>query len=185
MIENLLEAIRTPILERVNLTTTKIAGQALLVKNLDNSLLGKSENPFKKLRRNETVTTNTPDTALVLSIKFSSSNTLVSLTDSTGLPILSFSSGLASLRGKDKTDRHKALTNLLIKVYHNYNSLKYDHNLAISLHLVDVGKEKKFSVEVAKRLFLVSSVKAYDRVPFNGCRKKKLKRKKTARNIRR
>lgn len=117
------------------------------------------------------------DVYVVLLLKFSQSNTLFSVLTSSGKTIFSGSSGSLGLRGKQKTNRQLAVRKIA-------RTLKEVHPFLIefgplsALHIVNVGPSRSFVIKTMKQFFLLTSIKSFDLVPYNGCRKKKMRRKK-------
>lgn len=151
---------------------------------LENKIRLLDEMVFNRLKYDKQLTEHTKNinlpssTFLTLSVKCTLSSTLVSATTSSGNPLFSFSSGLVGLKGKLKVDRQKAITGLLIKAFRTLESVNLGKNIPISLHLINVGKSTIVTIETTKILFLVVSIKSLERPPYNGCRKKKMRRKK-------
>lgn len=118
--------------------------------------------------------------SFILLVSFSQTNTRVTLLSSNGSLVFSQSSGGAGLEGKQKTNRKLSLKKLFFSLQ---DSLKKSigYKTPIALHLKNVGGELKYITKIAEKLFFIRSIKSYDNVPFNGCRKKKIRRKKHAR----
>ena len=113
----------------------------------------------------------------VISLKFSRSNTLFSVTTSAGETVFSGSAGSLGLRGKQKTNRQiavKRIVKLLKEVY----PLLLGFAPLSALHVINVGTHRSFIVKIMTQVFLVTSIKSFDLIPYNGCRKKKVRRKK-------
>lgn len=182
--KNLLYFIKKPVLKKLKLVNPLLENK---IKLLDEIV----SNSSSLLRRTIKLSISGPatypllntNTSLTVSLKFTISNTLVSATTSSGDPLISFSAGLVGLKSRQKVDRQKAVTSLLIKMDKHLRNIGIDQNVLVSLHLTNIGQNTRFVVGVAKLLFLIVSVKSLERTPFNGCRKKKLRRKKTVSTI--
>ena len=117
------------------------------------------------------------DAYSVVSFKFSHSNTLFSVATSCGKTVFSGSAGSLGLKGKQKTNRQVAVKKISRTLKEIYPFL-IEFSPAVALHLVNVGSSKSFIVRTLKSFFLITSIKSFDLVPYNGCRKKKVRRKK-------
>lgn len=108
---------------------------------------------------------------------FSLSNTVLHVSDATGNLKFSCSSGLIDLQGKQKVVRRLALTrffNILSSA--KSNLLK---NNPVALHLKNVSGSNKFLIiKKLKSKFFIKIIKNFDLTAYNGCRKKKERRKR-------
>lgn len=115
----------------------------------------------------------------ILLISFSKSNTNVTLLTSSGKILFSQSAGCVGLVGKQKRNRQLAVRQLLRLLKEKLDILfPNEEFLPISLQLSRVGSSKQALIKLASSFFVISSLKLLNLTPFNGCRKKKLKRKK-------
>lgn len=120
--------------------------------------------------------------AAVLRITFTQSNTWLAFSDSLGHVIFSKPSGVVGLKGKSKLNRHLAVKKLMLNLNKQEALTEYG---PVALHMRNVGTRGTSIFKTVKAFAAVASVKTYDTVPFNGCRKKKLKRKKISNIIKR
>ena len=182
--KTLLYFIKKPVLKKLKLVNPLLENKIRLL----DEIVSNSSRLLKRtvklpISGAATLHLSNTNTSLTVSLKFTTSNTLVSATTSSGDPLISFSAGLVGLKSRQKIDRQKAVTSLLIKMDKHLRSIGIDQNVLVSLHLTNVGPNTRFAVGVAKLLFLIVSVKSLERAPFNGCRKKKIRRKKTVSTI--
>nr|QYJ09264.1 ribosomal protein S11 [Pleurosigma sp. mgcode 4] len=108
---------------------------------------------------------------------FSLSNTVLHISDATGNLKLSCSAGLIDLQGKQKVVRRLALTR-----FFNILSLaksKFLKNNPVALHFKNVNGSNKFLiVKKLKQKFFIKTIKTFDLNAYNGCRKRKERRKR-------
>lgn len=108
---------------------------------------------------------------------FSLSNTVLHINDATGNLKMSFSAGLIDLQGKQKIVRRLALTR-----FFNVLSLaksKFLKKNPVAIHFKNVSSSNKFLiVKKLKKKFFIKVIKTFDLVAYNGCRKKKKRRKR-------
>jgi ribosomal protein S11 len=111
----------------------------------------------------------------IIDITFSRSNTFLNVTDSSGNLKFFSSSGHFSLKGKNKKFRF----NVFKHIYRTLlTKLKFLKNKPIALHLKNVGSNKFWIIKKLKTKFFIKIIKIFNIFPFNGCRKKKVRRKK-------
>lgn len=108
---------------------------------------------------------------------FSVSNTVLHISDATGNLKISCSAGLIDLQGKQKTVRRLALTR-----FFNILSLakfKFLKNNPVALHFKNVNGSNKFLiVKKLKQKLFIKMIKTFDLNAYNGCRKRKERRKR-------
>ncbi len=87
-----------------------------------------------------------------------------------------YSAGLLNLKGKQKTIRKV----VLIKLFNLLNllKLKFIKNSPIALHLKNVGSNKFLILKKLKQKFFIKIIKTFELNAYNGCRKKKEKKKR-------
>lgn len=108
---------------------------------------------------------------------FSMSNTILHISDATGNLKISCSAGVINLQGKQKVVRRLVLTR-----FFNIVSLaksKFLKKNPIALHFKNVSGSNKFLiVKKLKQKLFVKIIKSFDLYAYNGCRKKKERRKR-------
>lgn len=108
---------------------------------------------------------------------FSLSNTVLHISDATGNLKISCSAGLIDLQGKQKVVRRLALMR-----FFNILSLaksKFVKKNPVALHFKNVSGSNKFLiVKTLKQKFFIRIIKTFDLEAYNGCRKRKERRKK-------
>ena len=111
----------------------------------------------------------------IIDISFSRSNTLLHVMDSSGRLKFFCSAGDLFYTGKSKKSRVsvlKAMIRVLIR------KLKFLQNKPIALHLKNVRFRKFWIVKKLKKKFFIKVVRSFNLYPHNGCRKRKVRRKK-------
>jgi ribosomal protein S11 len=116
----------------------------------------------------------------IIDISFSRSNTLLHVMDSSGILKFFCSAGDLSYTGKSKKARVsvlKAMIRILVR------KLKFLQNKPIALHLKNVRFRKFWIVKRLKKKFFIKVVRSFNLYPHNGCRKRKIRRKKIKKKI--
>lgn len=111
----------------------------------------------------------------VINLSFLRANTTVHVSDVKGNVKLFYSAGSVDLTGKQKRKRRVAVSKLISLI------LKKSSFLAtkpIALHLNNVSYYKGFIVDRLKNVLYIRIIKSFNQTPYNGCRKRKLRRKK-------
>ena len=111
----------------------------------------------------------------IIDITFSKTNTLLHVMDFAGNLKFYCSAGKLQYTGKNKKSRRlivKDLYKILI------SNLDYLNNQPIALHFKNVGSARFSITRLLKKKFFIQVVKVFSTYVYNGCRKKKLRRKK-------
>lgn len=111
----------------------------------------------------------------IINIFFSQSNTLINITNITGKLIFMYSAGNFKFKGKRKKSRVfvlKTMLNFLIV------KLKFLRKKPIALHFKNIGFFKYWIIKKLKKKFFIKLIKNFSSFSHNGCRKKKIQRKK-------
>jgi len=127
---------------------------------------------MQELEKSKYVTQNLVN--YVMNIQMSATNTLISLTDSKGNPVVSLSGGSINLKKRQKRLQPLALVNIL-----KFLLLKarFLHNKTIAVHFKNVKTYyESMVIKMLKRVLFIKSIKSYNLQPHNGCRPKKMKR---------
>jgi ribosomal protein S11 len=111
----------------------------------------------------------------IIDITFSKSNTLIHVMDFSGNLKFFCSAGQVNYKGKSKKSRYSVIRDLYRVLV---VKLKFLKNKPIALHLKNTGSAKLWIIRLFKKKFFIKSVKSFTKYPHNGCRKKKLTRKK-------
>lgn len=111
----------------------------------------------------------------VINISFLKANTTLHVSDIKGNMKLFYSAGSVGLAGKQKRKRRIAVSKLISLLLKKATFL---NKKPIALHLNNVNFYKNLIVSKLKRTFYIRLIKNFTQTPYNGCRKKKLRRKK-------
>lgn len=111
----------------------------------------------------------------IITITFLKANTNINVSDIKGNVKLSFNSGSVNLIGKQKKQRLKAVSRLLSLLVKKAAFLK---NYPVAIHLQNVNFYKFLIIKKLKVNFFIRFVQSFNLSPYNGCRKKKVRRKK-------
>jgi len=111
----------------------------------------------------------------IVKIRFSKSNTLFEVIDCFGKLKFFCSAGCLAFNGKTKKSRIlvlKSTISFLLK------KIKFLKNRAITIHLNNVGFRRIWILKKLEKFFFFKSVTGFSSYSYNGCRKKKTRRKK-------
>nr|YP_010133767.1 ribosomal protein S11 [Nitzschia supralitorea]QWM93257.1 ribosomal protein S11 [Nitzschia supralitorea] len=111
----------------------------------------------------------------IINISFLKANTTIHVSDIQGNLKFFYSAGSVELTGKQKRKRRIALSKLISLLLKKATFLG---SKPIALHLKNVNFYKSLIVRKLKRNLYIKIIKIFDQTPYNGCRKKKLRRKK-------
>lgn len=111
----------------------------------------------------------------IIDITFTNSNTFLHVMDSSGKLLNFFSAGCFNIKGKNKKSRFNVFKHFYFILTTRLGFLK---NKPLALHLKNVGFNKFWIIKKLKTKFFIKLVKVFNLFPFNGCRKKKIRRKK-------
>ena len=111
----------------------------------------------------------------IITVAFLKANTNINVSDIKGNVKFSFTSGSVNLIGKQKKNRLKSVSRLVSLLSKKAAFLK---NYPVSIHLLNVNSYKFLTLKKLKENFFIRLVKSFNLPPYNGCRKKKVRRKK-------
>ena len=106
---------------------------------------------------------------------FSSVNTFLYVMDALGNLKFRYSAGMIEFKGKLKKSRFQVL-NSFFKILQKLK-MGFLKNKPLSLHLNNVGSFRYFIIRNLKKKFFIRLIKNYQTHSYNGCRKKKKRRK--------
>ena len=116
----------------------------------------------------------------IIKIYFSKKNTLFHISDFSGNILFSYSAGSFQQKGKRKIARSK----ILRKFYRLLVSkLKFIKKLPVAVHFKNVDSNMFWFLKKLKKKFFITFVKYSYHYSYNGCRKKKVRRKKTKNRV--
>ena len=111
----------------------------------------------------------------IITISFLKANTTIHVSDIKGNTKLFYSAGSVNLTGKQKRKRRIAVSKLISLLLQKATFLT---TKPIAVHLNNVNSYKNFIVGKLGKTLYVRVIKSFNLAPYNGCRKKKLRRKK-------
>ena len=176
-----------------NIITTQLKTNVLKLEKekLYSKMLSKKllvlENNYKKFSLNRTL--NNSEKLLkkenflivyIITITFLQANTNINISDIKGNVKLFFTSGSVNLIGKQKRNRIKSVLRLISLLSKKATFLK---NCPVSIHLYNVNSHKSLILSKLKNYFFIRLVKSFNQSPYNGCRKRKVRRKKYVKNF--
>lgn len=111
----------------------------------------------------------------IITINILKTNVFIHVSDVKGNLKLSLNSGSVKLSGKQKRKKFKVMIRLINLLFRKSGYFK---NYPVSIHLHNSNSIKSFIIKKLKSFFFIKIIKIFNQTPYNGCRKKKLKRKK-------
>jgi len=111
----------------------------------------------------------------IIDVTFSRTNTFLHIMDFSGKLKFFSTAGLVKYSGKSKKARFSVFRDLYRFLF---TKLKGLSSKPIALHLRNVGSHKFWIIEKLKKKLYIKIIKSFNSYPYNGCRKKKIKRKK-------
>ena len=130
-----------------------------------------AERNKKKSKRHDS------DIFYIITITFLKTSIMIHLSDAAGNVKWFSSSGLINVTNSKRKRRKK---NIVFKlIYCLLKELKYHdvNNKPVALHLNDVSSYKFSIVKKLRKIFFIKIIKIFNKLPYNGCRQKKLPRK--------
>lgn len=171
LFNNISNKLKLTLLEKEKFYTKNLFYQInQLEENKKNFLkkLSQKKNNYNLLEENLTV-------YYIINITFLKTNTAIHLSDIKGNTKLFYSTGDVGLKGKQKKKRRiviSKLISLLIK------KVPFINKKPVALHLNNVKFYKKLIIKRLKKNIFIKIIKSFNLAPYNGCRKKKIRRKK-------
>nr|YP_009485530.1 ribosomal protein S11 [Nitzschia alba]AVR57594.1 ribosomal protein S11 [Nitzschia alba] len=179
---NLSNTLFATISNKLKVQVSLLNEERFHVKNLKtqiDSLKKLKENNYKNLSLEKLQTESNTNQNLVImyiiNISFLKANTTIHVSDIKGNMKLFYSAGSVGLTGKQKRKRRIAVSKLISLLLKKATFLS---KKPIALHLNNVNFYKNLIVSKLKRTLYIRVIKSFNQTPYNGCRKKKLRRKK-------
>jgi len=114
----------------------------------------------------------------IIEIMFSRTNTYFSVKTACGRLILYYSAG-SLIEEKNKIKKMKIRRRKVIKkIFSKLINLNFLKNEPVALHLVNLSFSISYAILRLKKIFFIKLIKIFELYPFNGCRGKKIRRKK-------
>ena len=125
--------------------------------------------------RNSIPSSSTTYVMYIIEISFSKKNTLFHVSDFSGNIKLFYSAGSFQHKGKGKIAR----STILRKFYRILVSkLKFIKKVPIAVHFKNADSNMFWFLKKLKKNFFITVVKHFINYPYNGCRNRKIRRKK-------
>lgn len=179
---NLSHTLFTTISNKLKLKVSLLNEERFYVKNLRtqiDSLKKMKEKNYKKIDIEKPLLNSENNQSLVImyviNISFLKANTTIHISDIKGNLKLFYSAGSTGLSGKQKRKRRVAVSKLISLLLKRATFL---NKKPVALHLSNVNFYKNLIVGKLKRTLYIRVIKSFNQTPYNGCRKKKLRRKK-------
>lgn len=180
---NLSQTLFTTISNKLKLKVSLLNEEKLYLQNLKaqiDSLKKIKENDSKilSIKKSQIVRLDNNQDLIVMyliNVSFLKANTTIHVSDIKGNMKLFYSAGSVGLVGKQKRQRRVAVTKLISLLLKKATFLS---NKPIALHLNNVNFYKNLIVSKLKRDLYIRVIKSFNQSPYNGCRKKKVRRKK-------
>lgn len=165
----------TFLLQEEKFYVTNLLNQVIYLKKLkanDSKNLG-----VKRFSIHNTKESATQDFVVIyiVNISFLKANTTIHVSDIQGNLKLFYSAGSVDLTGKQKRKRRIAVSKLISLLLKKATFLGQK---PVALHLNNVNFYKNLIVHKLKRNLYIKIIKIFNQTPYNGCRKRKLRRKK-------
>lgn len=111
----------------------------------------------------------------IIDISFLRTNTLLHVMDFSGKLKFFCSGGSIKYTGKGKRVR-----SVIFREFYRIlvSNLKFLKSKPVALHLKNVGNNKFWIIKKLKKKFFIKVVRSFNLYPHNGCRKRKMRRKK-------
>jgi ribosomal protein S11 len=126
-------------------------------------------------KKNDTLKKENYLVKYVIDITFSRTNTLLHVMDFSGHLKFFCSAGVLQYKGKRKKARYQVFRDLYQLLMSKFKFIK---NQPTALHLKNVGVARFWVLKLLKKKFFIKVIKTFNTYPYNGCRKKKIRRKK-------
>ena len=137
------------------------------------------ETNYKKvglsLSKNSVKLSKTIFVVYIIEISFSKKNTLFHISDCLGNTKFFYSAGSFQQKGKGKTSR-----SIVLRKFYRVlvSKLKFLKRVPLAIHFKNADSNMLWFLKRLKKKLFITVVKHFNHYPFNGCRKKKIRRKK-------
>lgn len=182
---NLSNTLFNNLAHKLKLETSLLQEEKFYVENLLNQVIYLKKlktNNYKSLGVEKSTIYNNKEinpqdfmVVYIINISFLKANTTIHVSDIRGNLKLFFSAGSVDLTGKQKKKRRIAVSKLISLLL---KKARFLNRKPIALHLSNVSFYKNVIVRKLKRNLYIKIIKIFNQTPHNGCRKKKLRRKK-------
>lgn len=127
-------------------------------------------NPLKKKKVHENVI------RYIINIIAFPSNTVINITDVSGKVLITISDGLVNDSKESKKSKYRPIVKIFKSLLLKASFIK---NKAVAINFKKIKRyQESFFIKVLKPKVFIKSVQSYTSLPHNGCRPKKLKKRK-------
>lgn len=182
---NLSNTLFNNLAHKLKLETSLLQKEKLYIENLLNQVIYLKKlktNNYKSLgvrkfaiHNNKEINPQDFMVMYIINVSFLKANTTIHVSDIRGNLKLFFSAGSVDLAGKQKKKRRIAVSKLISLLL---KKARFLNRKPIALHLNNVNFYKNLIVRKLKRNLYIKIIKIFNQTPHNGCRKRKLRRKK-------
>ena len=125
--------------------------------------------------KDSTKITNNIFVMYVIDISFSKKNTLLHISDCSGNIKFFYSAGSFQQKGK-----HKISRSLILRKFYKIlvSKFKFLKQVPIAVHFKNIDSNMLWFIKKLKKKLFITVVKHFNVYPYNGCRQKKIRRKK-------
>ena len=111
----------------------------------------------------------------IINISFSKKNTLIHISDCLGNIKFFYSAGSFQQQGKSKTVR-----NMVLRKFYKLllSKFKFLHRVPVIIHFKNTDSNMFWFLKKLKKKLFIVATKHFNLYSYNGCRKKKIRRKK-------
>jgi ribosomal protein S11 len=111
----------------------------------------------------------------IIDISFSKKNTLFHVSDCSGNVKFFYSAGSFQQKGKGKVAR-----SIVLRKFYKLlvSKLKFVKKVPLAIHFKNADSNMFWFLKKLKKKFFITIVKHFNQYPYNGCRKRKIRRKK-------
>jgi ribosomal protein S11 len=150
----------------------KIQNKAQLLNELKESNYKRVSSQFSSSLK---TTTDKTFVMYIIDISFSKKNTLLHISDCSGNVKFFYSAGSFEQKGKGKVSRATVLRKFYRVLLSKFRFLK---RVPVAVHFKNSDSNMLWFLKKLKKKFFITVVKNFNLSPYNGCRKKKIRRKK-------
>jgi|GEM_PF-5791498 len=153
----------------------------LLIKKIQSLNYLKDFDDLKSLCPESEETADRVKIRFIITICFLKTNMFLYLSNPKGENFLKFSSGTVNLIGKRRKKNRKTSILKLLPLLFEETAMLNSENVAV--HLINVRTYRNLLIKLLKLRFSIKIIKTFNHTPFNGCRKRKIKRKKRSKKF--
>ena len=167
------------VVKKLNLQIFLFDKKKFHLKNITKKTVYLKKNNFR-INLSKFSNSNNLIVSYIVSIHFLKNTTTLHISNVQGDKKLFISAGLLKLKGKQKKQRRLAISRLVKLIT---KKAPYILTKPIALHFKNVNFYKNFIINKLKNFLYIRILKNFNQIPYNGCKKPKLQRKKYAKQF--